>query len=241
VAVSALRLGGNAAQQAAWLPGLADGSVIGTLALEEGPHHAPDAIALKATPVDGGWRLDGVKRPVPDGMGASLFIVPARTPQGIALFLLPADTPGLVREPLDQIDARRPALLRLEGVVPGADAMLRAPGDGLLSAVLDRAYAGQAAELLGLATQAFDTTLEYLKTRVQFGQLIGSFQALQHRAADMFGELQLTRSAVEAALAIDATIPICPRSPRWPRPPPMKPHTALQRDGATARRHRHDA
>jgi alkylation response protein AidB-like acyl-CoA dehydrogenase len=130
VAVSALRLGGNAAQQAAWLPGLADGSVMGTLALEEGPHHAPDAIALKATPVDGGWRLDGVKRPVPDGMGASLFIVPARTPQGIALFLLPADTPGLVREPLDQIDARRPALLRLEGVVPGADAMLGAPETG---------------------------------------------------------------------------------------------------------------
>jgi alkylation response protein AidB-like acyl-CoA dehydrogenase len=216
VAVSALRLGGNAAQQSAWLPGLADGSIIGTLAVDESAHHAPEGFALTATRVANGWRLDGVKRPVADGMGAGLFIVAARGDDGTMLFLAPADAAGLVREPLDQIDARRPALLSFDGVVLGDDAMLGdnamlGGGDALLSATLDRAYVGQAAELLGLATQAFETTLEYLKTRVQFGQLIGSFQALQHRASEMFGELQLTRSAVEAALvAIDADDPQLP-------------------------------
>ncbi|MBB3956083.1 acyl-CoA dehydrogenase family protein [Novosphingobium sediminicola] len=210
VAVSALRLGGNAAQQSAWLPGLADGSIIGALAVDEGAHHLPDILALTATRAENGWRLDGIKRPVADGMGAGLFIVAARGDDGTALFLVPADAAGLTREPLDQIDARRPALLRFDGVVLGDDAML-GQGDALLSAILDRAYVGQAAELLGLATQAFETTLEYLKTRVQFGQLIGSFQALQHRASEMFGELQLTRSAVEAALvAIDADDPQLP-------------------------------
>ncbi|MBN9145137.1 MAG: acyl-CoA dehydrogenase [Novosphingobium sp. 63-713] len=210
IAVSALRLGGNAAQQSAWLPGLADGSIIGTLAVDEGAHHAPDTLALTATRVANGWRLDGIKRPVADGMGADLFIVAARGEDATMLFLVPADTAGLTREPLDQIDARRPALLRFDGVLLGDDAVL-GHGDALLSAILDRAYVGQAAELLGLATQAFETTLDYLKTRVQFGQLIGSFQALQHRASEMFGELQLTRSAVEAALAaIDADDPQLP-------------------------------
>lgn len=210
VAVSALRLGGNAAQQSTWLPGLADGSIIGTLAVDEGAHHAPDTLALTAKRVETGWRLDGIKRPVADGMGAGLFIVAARGDDGAALFLVPADVAGLTREPLDQIDARRPAMLRFDGVVLGDDAML-GQGDALLSAILDRAYVGQAAELLGLATQAFETTLDYLKTRVQFGQLIGSFQALQHRTSEMFGELQLTRSAVEAALvAIDFDDPQLP-------------------------------
>lgn len=210
IAVSALRLGRNAAQQSAWLPSLADGSIIGTLAVDEGAHHAPEAIALTATRVANGWRLDGIKRPVADGMGADLFIVAARGEDATTLFLVPADAAGLTREPLDQIDARRPALLRFDGVVLADDAVL-GYGDALLSAILDRAYVGQAAELLGLATQAFETTLDYLKTRVQFGQLIGSFQALQHRASEMFGELQLTRSAVEAALsAIDADDPQLP-------------------------------
>jgi alkylation response protein AidB-like acyl-CoA dehydrogenase len=216
IAVSALRLGGNAAQQSVWLPALADGSVVGTLALEEGQHHAPTAIAMQASKAAGGWRLDGIKRPVADGMGASLFIVAARSApasaesDGITLFLVPGETAGLTREALDQIDARRPAFLRFDGVTLGTDAVLGEANNGgaLLAAILDRAYAGQAAELLGLASQAFEITLDYLKTRVQFGQLIGTFQALQHRAADMFGELQLTRSAVEAALAaIDADAP----------------------------------
>ncbi len=215
VAASALRLGGSDEQKQRWLPPIADGSLVGTLALEEGPHHAPDRIGLTAQAESGGWRLNGVKQPVPDGMGAGLFIVPARTsPAGITLFLVEADAAGLSRRALDRIDARRPARLDFAGVTVGADAVLGTVDDGaaLLAAILDRAYAGSAAELLGLATQAFDTILDYLKTRVQFGRLIGSFQALQHRAAEMFGELQLARSAVEAALAaIDADDPQLPQ------------------------------
>ena len=214
VAASALRLGGSDAQKQHWLPAIADGSLIGTLALEEGPHHAPEAIALRAEADGGGWRLSGAKRPVPDAMGAGLFIVPARTsPLGITLFLVEADAAGLSRRALDQIDARRPARLDFDCVAVGSDAVLGAVDEGapLLAAILDRAYAGAAAELLGLSTQAFETTLDYLKTRVQFGKAIGSFQALQHRAAEMFAELQLTRSVVEAALAaIDADAPELP-------------------------------
>jgi len=219
VAASALRLGGTAGQQERWLPGIADGSLIGTLALEEASHHAPEATALAATRSGDDWRLEGIKRPVQDGMGAGLFIVAARTSgaagerNGLTLFLVEADAPGFAREQLDQIDARRPALLRFDGVTVADDAMLGTIDGGwpLLDAILDRARVGIAAEMLGLATQAFETTLDYLKTRVQFGQVIGSFQALQHRAAEMFGELQLTRSAVEAALAaVDADAPDLP-------------------------------
>ncbi len=216
IAVSALRLGGNAAQQARWLPALADGSVIGTLAVEEGPHHAPERTALVATPSGDGWTLNGIKRPVQDGMIAHLAIVVARVEggggdrNGLRLFLVPIDAPGLTREPLDQIDARRPATFTLTNVAVGADALLG--GADLLDQLLNRAAIGMAAEMLGIADQAFDTTLDYLKTRVQFGAIIGSFQALQHRAADLFGELQLARSAVEAALvAIDNDDPALPR------------------------------
>ena len=212
VAVSALRLGGSDAQQGRWLPALADGSAIGTLALDEGPHHAPDRTALAATPSGDGWTLTGIKRPVQDGMVAHLAIVAARTSgtpgerDGITLFLVDTAAPGLTRAPLDQIDARLPAAFTFDKVGATADAVLGEVGQGadLLDALRDRAAIGIAAEMLGSASQAFDTILDYLRTRVQFDAIIGSFQALQHRAAGLFGELQLTRSAVELALvAID--------------------------------------
>lgn len=219
VATSALALGGTEAQKQRLLPALANGSLIGTLALEETARHAPLQLAMAAQRTAGGWRLDGIKRPVPDGMAAGLFIVPARTSgalgdaAGITLFLVSRDAAGLVCEPLDQIDARRPAALIFTGVMVDETSVLGDVDCGapLLEAVLDRARAGLAAELLGLAEQAFETTTDYLKTRVQFDRVIGSFQALQHRAAEMFAELQLTRSAVEAALAaIDGNLPELP-------------------------------
>jgi alkylation response protein AidB-like acyl-CoA dehydrogenase len=213
IAVGALRLGGSAAQQQRWLPVIADGSLVAALAVDEGPHHAPDAITSAAERVGEGWRLSGSKWPVPDGMGAGLFLIPARTAGGLTLFLVKADVSGLARRALEQIDGRRPARLDLDGVMVDADAVLGRVDQGkpLLAAILDRAYAGVAAELLGLSLQAFDATLDYLKTRVQFGKLIGSFQALQHRAAEMFAELQLARSTVEAALAaIDTDDPQLP-------------------------------
>jgi len=219
VATTALRLAGSDAQKTRWLPAIADGSVIAALAVDEGGRHAPHATALAAAPHGKGWRLDGIKRPVADGMAATLLIVVARTSgtsgdaDGLSLFLLDPSAAGVARQALDQIDSRSPALLNLDMALIDADAVLGPVDAGavILDHVLDCGRAGMAAEMLGTATQAFETTLDYLKTRRQFGQLIGSFQALQHRAGAIFGELQLLRSAVEAALAaLDAKSPDVP-------------------------------
>jgi alkylation response protein AidB-like acyl-CoA dehydrogenase len=211
-AASALMLGGSAAQKEEWLSKIAAGEIVATLAVDEGPHHHPDRVALKAARTDDGWRLDGQKTFVLDGEAADLLIVAARTSgapgetPGITLFLVSATSPGLTRRHLALADSRGAAALTFEGVSVGADALLGTLDQGwdVLEATLDRARAGLAAEMLGSASEAFEITLDYLKTRTQFGQVIGTFQALQHRAAKMFTELELTRSCVEAALtAID--------------------------------------
>jgi alkylation response protein AidB-like acyl-CoA dehydrogenase len=206
---SAIVLGGSDAQKQAWLPRIASGEAVATLAIDEGAHHAPQKVALTAKEAGGGYSLSGSKTFVLEGMAADVFVVSARTSgeasdtAGISLFLVPADTPGLTRKPLKLADSRGAAVLAFEDVKVGAEALLGREGDGwtLLEKTLDRARAGLSAEMLGAAVQAFETTLDYLKTRVQFGQVIGAFQALQHRAAKMFTELELARSCVEAALA----------------------------------------
>jgi alkylation response protein AidB-like acyl-CoA dehydrogenase len=216
---SALILGGTAAQKEAWLPKIASGEAVATLAIEEGPHHAPEKVALAAAKSGAGYSLSGKKTFVLEGMAASLFVVSARTAgkpgdkEGITLFLVPADAKGVSRKQLKLADSRGAAIVEFDKVEVGADAVLGEAGKGweLLEKVLDRARAGLAAEMLGSAIQAFETTLDYLKTRVQFGQVIGSFQALQHRAAKMFTDLELARSCVEAALtAIDNDSPDVP-------------------------------
>ncbi len=152
-------------------------------------------------------------------MAADLFVVAARTSgkagdaKGITLFLVPADAKGLSRKRRSLIDLRGYADLTFKDVEVGADAVLGKADDGkgLLDKVLDRATAAVAAEQIGLAQQAFDTTVDYMKTRVQFGQLIGSFQALQHRAAYLFTAMQLARPTVDEALtAIDRDSPDVP-------------------------------
>ncbi len=219
-AAGALARAGDEAQKQRWLPGLASGEVIATLAVDEGPRHDPRATAMTARPTPAGWRLNGVKRPTAEGLAADLVIVAARTSGapgesgGLTLFLVETTTPGLDRRALDQIDARGAAVLTFHEVEVGPEAMLGGVDAGapLLDKVLDGVRAGLAAEMLGGAAQAFETTLDYLKTRVQFGQVIGRFQALQHRMAALYGELELTRSAVEAALtALDADDPETPR------------------------------
>ena len=213
---SALILGGRDDQKQAWLPKIAAGEAVATLAVDEGPHHRPDAVALTATTSRAGFCLSGTKTFVLEGMAADLLIVSARTSgkpgekSGISLFLIPADTKGVNRKALKLADSRGAAVIVFDNVIVGADSLLGVEGEGwdLLEKVLDRARAGLCAEMLGTALQAFDTTLDYLKTRVQFGQVIGAFQALQHRAAKMFTDLELARSCVEAALAaIDADSP----------------------------------
>jgi alkylation response protein AidB-like acyl-CoA dehydrogenase len=218
-AASAVVLGGTDAQKRAWLPRIASGEIVGTLAVDEGAHHAPQRVVLRAERNSQGWTLTGAKSFVPEGNAADLFVVVARTSgnagdtAGITLFLVPGDAPGLTRHTLNLADSRDAARLAFEGVTLGEDAVLGTVDEGwsILEPTLDRARAALAAEMLGAATQAFETTLDYLKTRTQFGQVIGGFQALQHRAAKMFTELELTRSSVEAALtAIDDSAPNIP-------------------------------
>lgn len=198
---SAFSLGGSEAQKSEWLPSIADGSVIVTLAIDEGPHHAPEKIATRVS--DG--KLCGRKVLVLEGMAAEAFVVSARVgggsdgPSRIELFVVSANAPGVTRERLSLIDSRGVANITFDNVAVGDHAKLNG-GYELLEKVLDRARAGLAAEMLGAATQAFEITVDYLKTRVQFGQPIGSFQALQHRAAGMLTHLELARSSVEAAL-----------------------------------------
>ena len=215
-AASALMLGGSDAQKSEWLPKIADGSVVGTLAVDEGAHHAPEKVATTATKAGAGYKLNGTKTFVLEGPAAGLLIVSARTSgkpgetDGISLFLVKGDAAGVTKSNLKLADSRGASNITFKDA---QGELLGAEGKGwpVLEATLDRARAGVAAEMLGAAVQAFETTLDYLKVRVQFGQVIGSFQALQHRAAKMFTDLELARSAVEAALqAIDAGSPDVP-------------------------------
>ncbi len=206
---SLVQLAGTAAQQQRWLPGLIAGGLRLALALDERARHNPLGTSLKALAQGDGYRLDGDKYWVVDGVGADALVIAARTSgvpgeaQGISLFLLPADTPGLVCTALPLIDSRNSARVQLRDVQVPRSALLGEEGQGwaILDAVLDRGRACLAAELLGIAEQLFQTTLDYLKTRVQFEAPIGSFQALQHRAARLFVDLALARSAVMAGLA----------------------------------------
>jgi alkylation response protein AidB-like acyl-CoA dehydrogenase len=212
VGATALIAGGTDAQKQAWLPKVAEGTAVLTLAVDEGPRHAPLATALEAKKAGGGFTLTGRKVHVLEGLAADAFIVAARTSgsagsaKGISLFLVEADAKGITRERVQTADSRGYANVTFASVEVGADAVIGEVDGGyaVLEATLDRARAGLAAEMLGTAAQSFDMTLEYLKTRVQFGQVIGSFQALGHRAAGLFTEMEMARSCVEAALqAID--------------------------------------
>jgi len=208
-AASAIILGGSEVQKSEYLPSIASGELVATLAVDEGAHHAPEKTALSAKKSGSGYSLTGTKTFVLEGMAAGLLVVSARTSgkagetDGISLFLVKADGKGVSRKALKLADSRGAANVAFDGA---EGQLLGEEGKGwlLLEKTLDRARAGLAAEMLGAAIQAFETTLDYLKVRVQFGQVIGSFQALQHRAAKMFTDLELSRSCVEAALqAID--------------------------------------
>jgi alkylation response protein AidB-like acyl-CoA dehydrogenase len=208
IGAACLVLAGSEAQKSQHLPALAEGERLFALALEEGPHHAPYRVATKAERTSTGWRLSGAKTFVLDGHVADVLIVAARTSgvpgarDGVTLFLVPGDVVGLSRTRAFMVDSRNAANIALAGVEIGADAVLGAIDGGadVLDPVLDRARLGLAAEMLGSATEAFERTVQYLKERKQFGVLIGTFQALKHRAAEMFCELELTRSAVLAGL-----------------------------------------
>ncbi len=204
VAARLLQSAGSAAQQAAWLPRIARGEAIATLAVDEGIKHQPEAVALRAARHGGGWRLSGSKSFVPDGHVASLLLVAARADDGVALFALPRDTPGVQVERTVMADAHNAARVVLLDVALPDDARLPGGGAAALQQALDFGRAAAAAELLGIADEVFERTLDYLKQRRQFGRLIGEFQALQHRAAMLYVDIELARAALaKALLALD--------------------------------------
>ena len=204
----ALLRGGSDAQKSRWLGPLVAGDAFLSLAYQEArSRYDLSRVACRAERAGAGWRLQGEKVQVLDGHVADGVIVVARTAgaeadaEGITLFLVESGTGGLARERQHRVDTRGAARVVLNGVEVGADAVLGAEGQGgvLLEAVVDRATVGLCAELLGLMSECFERTLAYLKDRVQFGVPIGSFQALKHRAAEMFIEVELARSCVMAA------------------------------------------
>lgn len=213
IGASTIQLGGSPAQQAEWLPKIAGGEVTFALALDESAHFNPLNVATEAERNGQGYTLNGEKRYVPDGHHADMLIVVARTfgepgdRHGLSLFLVPVNAKGVSIHELKTVDSHGAANITFTDVMVGADALIGAADEGadILEPVLDRAAIGQAAEMLGSAQAAFDMTLEYLNSRKQFGQLIGSFQSLQHRAAKMFTEIEMTRSCIAAALdAVDS-------------------------------------
>jgi alkylation response protein AidB-like acyl-CoA dehydrogenase len=200
--------GGSQAQRQKLLPALINGELRVTLAHQEPrSRYNPLHVETRAERADAGWLITGTKVQVLDGAGADRLIVPARTGgavadrTGITLFLIDTKTPGLAIERQRRIDGRNTALVRFENVRAEADDLLASvdAGGDLLSAVIDQATVGLCAEMLGSMTAALEMTLAYLKTRTQFGVPIGSFQALKHRAAKMYIETELARSAVVAA------------------------------------------
>ncbi len=197
-----IKSAGSAAQQSAWLPRIAAAETVVALAVDERARHRSAVLETQAVPDAGGWRLDGRKLLVIDGHGAEALIVAARAGTGVGLFLLPATTAGLNIERTPMVDARNAARVTLEGVRVTGDALLGTPetGAALLEGVLDVGRAVAAAELLGLADEVFARTMAYLKERKQFDRIIGEFQALQHRAAELFCDLELTRAIVRQAL-----------------------------------------
>jgi alkylation response protein AidB-like acyl-CoA dehydrogenase len=193
LAAAAIVLGGNEEQKAKWLPKLASGEAIGTLAIDEGPRHDPAKIAASVS----GGKLSGTKAFVHEAHGADLFVVAAAD----GLYLVEKGD-GVSLSDRKLTDHRSHAEVVFDNAA--AD-KLADGGDSLLEDVLDRARILTACEMLGMAQAVFDTTLDYLKQRVQFNQVLATFQALQHRMADLFGDLAMMRSAVEGGLqALDS-------------------------------------
>ena len=204
---SLIALGGNDKQKQTYLPQIVDGSITTALALEEGNRHSPLSISTEAKKNGENYLITGDKTFVIDGHSSKLLIVAARTSgsekdsSGITLFLIDPNADGVEVNKTSMVDSRNSANITLKKVTASNDDILGEESNGaaILEEVLDRAQIAISAEMLGNASQAFDITLEYLKERKQFGAVIGSFQALQHRAAEMYSELELTKSSVIAA------------------------------------------
>jgi len=216
-AVTALGFADDALQ-ARWLPALAGGA-IAALAIDEGLKHRPGHVALSARAEKGGFRLNGVKRSVVGASEAELLIVNARTSgavndeSGLTLFALSLPREGVRVEGQRLIDGSVAAMVRFDDALVEETAVIGETGQGRapLSAMVDAVRIGAAAELVGVASAAAALALAHLKQRSQFGRLIGQFQALQHRAAMVYVEIEIARAAVlKAQHLLDAGDPAAP-------------------------------
>ena len=215
LAASALSRGGNAAQKSEHLPKLSAGKLLASLAVDEGPKHRPLQTSLQAVRSGNGFRLTGAKALVVDGHVADLLIVAARTGgsarerTGLTLFLVDPKTKGIAIERTVMVDAHIAARVDFDNVAVNADGVLGEVDQGaqLLEAVLDIGRGAVASEMVGLSEEVFGRTVAYLKERKQFGKAIGEFQALQHRAAQLYIEIEITCAAVlKAQQALDADV-----------------------------------
>ncbi len=197
--------GGAAADQ--WLPRIAAGDAIVALAIDESARHRPERTAMKAERSGNGFRLSGTKSFVLHGHVADMLLVIARTggssgeTDGLTLFAVPKDAAGMTADPRRLVDSSLASKLTLDGVSVDGDAVVGEVDNGwaALGTLLAAARTGASAELLGVGAGAMDMTMTYLKQRKQFGQLIGEFQSLQHRAAHLYSELEIARATVMKA------------------------------------------
>ena len=202
--VTAINVAGSEVQKSELLEAIAGGELTMALAVDETIHHDPVQTAMSAVSKDGGYVLNGEKRFVVDGSTADKLIVATRTSgspgdmKGISLFLVDRTSDGVNVQRTQMLDGRNAAIITFTNVEVSIDALLGEQDKGFaaLSATLDAGNAHIAAELLGIAQESFDRTLHYMKERKQFGALIGSFQALQHRAAHWWSEIEMCKSVV---------------------------------------------
>jgi len=193
-----------------WYPRLLSGEAVLALAVDEDPRHAPEQVALQAKRQGNGFVLSGTKQFVVHGASADMIVTAARTSgepgdaSGLTLFAVPRDAAGLEVENVALVDASKATRLAYNGVAIDADAVIGEVDGGWapLARALAAGQAGAAAELVGVAAGATAMTLDYLKQRKQFGRLIGEFQALQHRAAHLHGEIEIARAAAYKAAAL---------------------------------------
>jgi alkylation response protein AidB-like acyl-CoA dehydrogenase len=208
LAVSALWRGGSAAQKSEHLPKISAGSLLAALAIDEGTKHRPLQTSLQAVRSGNGFKLNGAKSFVVDGHVADLLIVAARTAgsagerAGLTLFLVDPKAKGIAIERTVMVDSHNAARIEFDNVDVNADGVLGEMDQGfsLLEAVLNIGRGAVASEMVGLSDEVFGRTVAYLKERKQFGKAIGEFQALQHRAAQLYIEIEITRAAVLKAL-----------------------------------------
>jgi pimeloyl-CoA dehydrogenase small subunit len=208
-----LRRGGSAAQKAAYIPGIIDGSkTLAFAQLEKNSRYDLGDVSTTAKKKGDGWAIDGEKFVVLNGEAADTLVVTARTKgaqtdrNGIGVFLVPRDAKGVAVKGYPTQDGMHAADITFTGVEVGADAVIGNPENGLplIEQVVDDARIAMCAEAVGAMEESLKITVEYLKTRKQFGVPIGSFQTLQHRAADMFVNLEQARSmAMLATMASD--------------------------------------